>query len=121
MDVNGLDDVIRRANAAGADGWKQALAGLYEEGELVMGESKPLVPRDTSVLVNSGFVNEPTVSRGVAEVVMGYGGPASDYAIVQHEDLTLNHPNGGQAKYLEQPLLAAVPGLGQRIADRIRF
>ena len=26
------------------------------------------------------------------------------YAAVQHEDLTFNHPLGGQAKYLETPL-----------------
>lgn len=25
------------------------------------------------------------------------------YARIQHEDLTFNHPNGGQAKYLEEP------------------
>lgn len=26
------------------------------------------------------------------------------YAIYVHEDLTMNHPRGGQAKYLEQPM-----------------
>lgn len=25
------------------------------------------------------------------------------YAAIQHEDMSLNHPNGGQAKFLEQP------------------
>lgn len=34
-----------------------------------------------------------------AVVAVGYGAP---YAIYVHEDLTMNHPNGGQAKYLEQ-------------------
>jgi hypothetical protein len=33
-------------------------------------------------------------------VRVGYVAP---YAIKQHEDTTLNHPNGGQAKFLEQP------------------
>lgn len=32
--------------------------------------------------------------------VVGYQMP---YAIYVHEDLTANHPNGGQAKYLEAP------------------
>ena len=27
----------------------------------------------------------------------------TEYAVRIHEDLSLNHPNGGQAKYLEQP------------------
>lgn len=33
-------------------------------------------------------------------VVVGY---TAEYAIFVHEDLTANHPNGGQAKYLEEP------------------
>jgi hypothetical protein len=27
----------------------------------------------------------------------------AEYAVYVHEDLTANHPNGGQAKYLEEP------------------
>ena len=33
-------------------------------------------------------------------IVVGY---TAAYAIVQHENMELNHPNGGQAKYLEEP------------------
>lgn len=33
-------------------------------------------------------------------VVVGY---EAAYAVYVHEDLTASHPNGGQAKYLEQP------------------
>jgi hypothetical protein len=33
-------------------------------------------------------------------VIVGY---TADYAIYVHENLQANHPNGGQAKYLEQP------------------
>lgn len=31
---------------------------------------------------------------------------STPYAGRQHEDTRLRHPNGGQAKYLEQPFLA---------------
>jgi hypothetical protein len=34
------------------------------------------------------------------EAVVGYG---MDYAIYVHENLEAQHPNGGQAKFLEQP------------------
>jgi hypothetical protein len=34
-------------------------------------------------------------------VIVGYEGV--NYAIYVHEDLTANHPNGGEAKYLEKP------------------
>ena len=34
------------------------------------------------------------------ELEVGYSAP---HAVYVHEDLSANHPNGGQAKYLEQP------------------
>lgn len=39
------------------------------------------------------------------------------YAQYQHEGLDLNHPHGGQAKYLEQPLMDKVSDYLQGIAD----
>lgn len=81
-------------------------AALYEIGNEVMGESKRLVPVDTGALKGSGYVAPPQVDGGRLVVEMGYGGPAAQYAVRQHEDLSLNHPDGGQAKFLEQPLSA---------------
>ncbi|WP_027947215.1 hypothetical protein [Amycolatopsis taiwanensis] len=40
------------------------------------------------------------------------------YARYQHEELQLNHPRGGQAKYLEQPLHAEYRGYLDDIARR---
>lgn len=34
-------------------------------------------------------------------VVVGYSG--TNYGVHVHENLAMNHPNGGQAKFLEQP------------------
>jgi hypothetical protein len=45
--------------------------------------------------------------------------PPSEYALIQHEDLTFNHPGGGGPKYLEIPFLAAVPTVIPRIAAAI--
>lgn len=39
------------------------------------------------------------------------------YAHIQHEALDFKHPHGGQAKYLEQPLLEGADGFMQRLAD----
>lgn len=39
--------------------------------------------------------------RSYFNVHVGYRAP---YAVKQHEDLTLNHPNGGEAKFLERPV-----------------
>lgn len=41
------------------------------------------------------------------------------YARYQHEDLTLNHPRGGQAKYLETPLHTQHRRYLQGIADSV--
>jgi len=74
-------------------------AALYEEAEEIMAEAKALTPVDTGALRASGFVSPP--SGGSVE--LGFGGPATPYAIIVHEDLSAFHPVG-QAKYLEQPL-----------------
>lgn len=73
-----------------------------------------LVPFDTGTLSRSQTtrVNE---TAGKITGTIGYGGPASPYALVQHEDLTLSHPpktkggspvapgQGRGPKYLEYP------------------
>ncbi len=41
------------------------------------------------------------------------------YARYQHEGLDFQHPRGGQAKYLEQPLYANAPLMLQDIAARV--
>lgn len=41
------------------------------------------------------------------------------YAQVQHEELTFNHPRGGQALYLQAPLLENYPHYLQTYADRL--
>jgi len=39
------------------------------------------------------------------------------YAHYQHEDLALEHPHGGEAKYLEKPLFEHFPSYMQNIAE----
>ena len=62
--------------------------------------SKQLAPLDTGDLRGAG---EGDVNFDGDDVVgtVSFNKP---YAMVQHEDMTFNHPRGGQAKYLEQPL-----------------
>lgn len=96
---------------------RKAAGALYEIGNEVMAESKRLVPVDTGALKGSGYVTAPAVDGGKIEVELGYGGPAAQYAVRQHEDLSLRHPGGGQAKFLEQPLTAL--DLPREIAARV--
>jgi len=105
---------IAEVNAQLARLWEQdqaaSVQALREEAETIMTDSKQRVPVDTGVLRASGFVQP--VEDGVR---LAYGGAASDYAIYVHENLDANHPVG-EAKYLERPVLEALPGLAERVA-----
>lgn len=103
---------------------------LYLEGQRIINESKPLVPVDTGALRASGYVEPPVTQGRVITVTLGYGGPAAQvnpksgestegYAIYVHENLEAHHPVG-QAKFLEQPFLAAEQGMSNRIASVMR-
>ena len=105
---------IAEVNAQLARLWEQdqaaSVQALREEAETIMTESKRRVPVKYGTLKGSGFV-EPTEDG----VRLAYGGAASDYAIYVHENLDANHPVG-EAKYLERPVLEALPGLAERVA-----
>lgn len=47
-------------------------------------------------------------------IVVGYSAP---YAMRIHEDLEMVHPNGGQAKYLEQPIAEMKDELAAMVRD----
>lgn len=92
-----------------------ALNGLTEKAEGCMEDSREnYCPVDYGDLKTSG---EVVVNNDGAqpEVILQYGAPGSmhsstksvgpeAYALEQHENLTFNHPHGGQAKYLEVPV-----------------
>jgi hypothetical protein len=72
-----------------------AARGLHILGEHVLAISNDRVPFDEATLQRSGEVH---VDEQTLEASITYDTP---YAVRQHEDLTLNHPNGRRAKYLE--------------------
>ena len=43
-----------------------------------------------------------------------------DYALIQHENLSYNHPNGGQAKFLESAFVEGVERIERRIEQEGR-
>lgn len=94
---------------------------LYQEGNDILREAKVLTPVDTGVLKSSAFVNLPEVSGAEVSVTLGYGGAASAYAEVQHEELSYYHKPPTQAKFLEQPFNEAVGnGMEQRITYKLQ-
>lgn len=92
---------------------------LYLEAELIMTDSKMnYVPVDSGMLRNSGTVLKPVVDSNGVTVVLGYGGPSADYAVVVHE----YPPSYGQGKnkYLSKPLNKAERGLLNRVSEHMR-
>ncbi len=113
--VVGSKALQRKLKALGRTGEWELGKALYMEGEDIMAQSKAgFVPRDTSALAASGHVQIPQPGP---LVLLGYGGPAVPYALVQHE-APYKH-KVGQRKYLEIPMLAAIPGMPYRISKEL--
>ena len=114
----GLERLQRVMANATSPAQQQALAqAVTGAANAVLNQSKKLVPVDTSVLRDSGRVENLKVSSTEISIEITYGGAASQYAWVVHEDMTMDHsptlkthvtkrPRRGQAKYLEIPVMA---------------
>lgn len=86
---------LRRAvtdAVAGAD------RGLQLGAEHLLGAARVLVPHEEGTLETSGQTSFDAETHTAA---VSFDTP---YAAVQHEDLTFQHDDGRQAKYLEQPM-----------------
>jgi hypothetical protein len=97
---------------------------LYKHALMMFAESQLQVPYENGDLQRSGVV-EASVGR-IPEVLIGYGGNAAPYALVQHENLDYNHAtekNGfdtkRKAKYLEDPVLAGIPNMKRELETRM--
>lgn len=94
-------------------------------GKVLLDASQALVPVETGALRASGQVtktgpHEVAVSYGRADGAGGDGADTADYAVVQHEHMEFNHPNGGQAKYLEAAMHSAAPQIAAAVAATLR-
>ena len=74
-----------------------AFRAILDGAEVILTEAIDETPIDTGTLRRSGTVTEAPQDN---VVYISFNTP---YAVKQHEDLTLKHPRGGKAKYLEDP------------------
>lgn len=119
VQVEGIKEAMAKLRRIGVDADRELARALYLEGERIMMVSKHLVPVDTGVLRSSGHVTQPKNEGRMWVVLIGYGGPAVPYAIVQHENTKYSH-TVGQAKYLEVPAVQAAADMPDRIRKRLR-
>lgn len=97
IEINGFKEIYKNLGLLEDEIQKAALKGVRKLANNILAESQKLVPVDSGTLKESGVVSTNNKSN---IVTVSYNTP---YARKQHEDNTLNHPKGGQAKYLERP------------------
>jgi hypothetical protein len=91
-----------------------AARGLGKAAEHILGESRKEVPLEEGTLERSGVAS---VDREHLIAAVAYDTP---YAVRQHEELTWQHDEGRNAKYLEGPMNRERDTALQIIAAEIR-
>lgn len=89
---------------------KAAREGMREAGREVLRRSNALAPKDDGDLVKSGRVTVDDLTVQVSYTAV--------HAVWQHEHLDWQHPDGGQAKFLEAA--ADEIDIGAVVAAKVR-
>jgi hypothetical protein len=93
---------------------------LNEIGGEIMAVSQREAPWDVGTLRKEG-TNYGTEIHGTEVVdTLGYGGAAMAYALIQHERTDFNHPKGGKAHYLSDPVKQAGFRFAVNMANKLR-
>lgn len=130
VEVTGLRRFGRFMAALGEKALPTVGEGLYMEASIAMTASQRVVPvggpptspydRHPGNLKSTGRVELPTMEGDAVVVRLHYGDTATPYAAVQHERDDYRHKPGQQAHYLSEPVLARIPGLGERLGAFLR-
>lgn len=95
---------------------------LLEEAPRIEETAKIRTPEKTDKLKESVKVRvsrdkrRPGLYAQASAINRGY-----NYALIQHENLSYNHPNGGQAKFLESAFVEGVERIERRIEQEVRY
>ena len=101
---------------------EKPLRVLLEEAPRIEAEAKLETPIDSGDLRNSV---KATVTRtklraslelSASSVHNGY-----DYSLIQHENTSFNHPNGGKAFYLRDPFNRGKERIASRLEQEVRY
>lgn len=129
--LDGVNDVVKRLKTIADRTQKETAKAIRYEVEKIGTAADRIVPVDLGALRASRTITGPTINGSEIECSIGYGGAAAAYAVAVHETpsehdppswegVTVNFKGQGQRKYLETPLRAAMPGMSERIAERIK-
>jgi hypothetical protein len=114
--VIGVPNVFKAMDAHAKKMHKSVEKAITDEGNDVLRESMEECPVRTGRMRRTGTVDKPKISGGSISVIIGYH---VKYAADVHENLEAQHKTG-KAKFLEDPINRAAPGLPDRMAKRMR-
>lgn len=120
FDVAGTEEMKRLLRLLGKKSTTVLGRAMWREATMIMNASRAIVPVKTGVLKASGHVQLPVYDGQSVLVTLGYGGAASAYAEVQHEEESYYHTPPTQYKYLQQPFEFASKGILERLAAVLR-
>lgn len=109
-----LQGVRERKNAGAVEGMQLATLNT-------LNVSNSQVPHEDGDLERDGAASvEATRTGARGAVAYGRRADTKDYAVVQHEDMTLHHDSGRNAKFLENALNITRAENAEILAQRIR-
>lgn len=91
---------------------------IEETDTLLLAQSR--TPVKTGDLRASGQLGETQISGNEIAIPITFGIDLT-YAIYVHENLEAQHPNGGQAKFLESAVLDRILDKSKRVAANIKL
>lgn len=115
MQLSGLNQVQTLLKKYGKKYPLATAHAMYTEMHEVEAEATRRAPVEFSVLRTSAYTVPPTSKSLTTET--GFG---TEYAARQHEEVTWNHPRGGEAKYLENAVKHRSAGMLKRLGDFIK-
>jgi hypothetical protein len=83
---------------------ERARRALYRIAGVLLDEANETVPHRSGDLMRSGKASVNDTGEPKAMVAYGAGNLASAYAVRQHEDTRLHHPDGRRAEWLRRTL-----------------
>ena len=95
--------------------------GLLHEATDIYELSLSRTPIDEADLINNARISEQAdTDKYALAIAYGIDEISKEYSVIQHENLNYNHPNGGQAKFLESAYEELLPNVLPRIRQYIR-
>lgn len=97
------DDFFRFLDGAMVEKKEATAVALYKVAGLIIEDAKSRSPVDTTMMRESGYAELPTYEGKQVKTEIGFGGPAGQYVLQQHEDMSLHHTTG-EPKFLSNAI-----------------